>query len=103
VLRLQAGRGGLLTLLDDRAAREALFDGTDAELATLYRRMDSADQSEAFAFNGWEGFEDPRLESFADSAGDCPEMNAQTTSPEWDLPFFHDPIHQRWRENLMPR
>jgi GNAT superfamily N-acetyltransferase len=27
-------------------------------------------------------------------------MNAQTISPEWGLPFFHDPIHQRWRENL---
>jgi hypothetical protein len=59
-----------LTLLDERSAREALFDGTDAELATLYRRMDRAAQTEAFAFSGWEGFEDPRLESFADSAGE---------------------------------
>ena len=56
-----------LTVLDDPAAREALFDGSEAQLATLYHRMDSAAQREAFAYNGWEGFENPRLDAFAGS------------------------------------
>lgn len=54
-----------LTALDDRAARGALFDGTDAELADVYRKMDATAQNEALLFNGWEGFENPRLRKFA--------------------------------------
>lgn len=54
-----------LTVLDDRAARAALFDGTDAELADIYRKMDAAAQREAFHFNGWDGFQNPRLTKFA--------------------------------------
>ncbi len=57
-----------LTLLDEPTAREALFDGTDAQLAAVYRHMNSAAQREAFAYNGWDGFEDPRLVAFADTA-----------------------------------
>jgi hypothetical protein len=48
----------------DDLARAALFDGTDAELATVDRDLDSAAQREAFAYNGWDGFDDARLASF---------------------------------------
>lgn len=59
-----------LTLLDDDGARAALFDGTDAQLAGVYRHMDGAAQREAFAYNGWDGFESPRLISFVGTADD---------------------------------
>ena len=59
-----------LTLLDDDGARAALFDGTDAQLAAVYRRMNRAALREAFAYNGWNGFESPRLISFTGSADD---------------------------------
>ncbi|PPF53450.1 hypothetical protein C5C13_15095 [Clavibacter michiganensis] len=55
-----------LTLLDDSVARSALFDGTDIQLADVYRHMDSAAMSEAFAYNGWHGFNNPRLISFTE-------------------------------------
>ncbi|TFC27617.1 ATP-binding protein [Cryobacterium sp. MDB1-18-2] len=58
-----------LTLLDDAVARAALFDGTDAELSAVYRHMNSAASSEAFAYNGWDGFENSRLVSFAGTTG----------------------------------
>ncbi|GEP49271.1 hypothetical protein MSA03_27790 [Microbacterium saccharophilum] len=54
-----------LTVLDDPLARAALFDGTDAELAAVYRHMSTTALGEAFAYNGWDGFENPRLVSFA--------------------------------------
>lgn len=56
-----------LTVLDDPLARTALFDGNEAELATVYRHMNSAAIREAFAYNGWDGFESPRLVSFAET------------------------------------
>ncbi len=59
-----------LTLLDDAVARAALFDGTDAQLAAVYQHMNSAATREAFAYNGWDGFENPRLVSFAGTAED---------------------------------
>lgn len=59
-----------LTLLDDPVARAALFDGTDAQLAAVYRHMNKAAAREAFAYNGWDGFENPRLVSFAGTADD---------------------------------
>lgn len=59
-----------LTVLDDPVARAALFDGTDDQLAAVYRHMNSAAMREAFAFNGWDGFEDPRLRAFADTNRD---------------------------------
>lgn len=58
-----------LTLLDDAVARAALFDGTDAQLSAVYRHMNSAALREAFAYNGWDGFENPRLVSFAPTTG----------------------------------
>jgi hypothetical protein len=58
-----------LTVLEDGAARAALFDGTDDELADVYRRMNEAALREAFAYNGWDGFTNPRLVSFAGTAG----------------------------------
>lgn len=54
-----------LTVLDDPTARAALFEGTDEELASVYRHMNRVAQREAFAYNGWDGFEDPRLVEFA--------------------------------------
>ncbi|TQJ32623.1 putative DNA-binding protein [Microbacterium sp. SLBN-146] len=54
-----------LTVLDDPLARAALFDGTDVQLAAVYRHMNKAALREAFAYNGWDGFENPRLVSFA--------------------------------------
>jgi len=57
-----------LTLLDNPVARAALFDGTDAQLAAAYGRMNRAAVREAFAYNGWDGFENPRLVSFAGAA-----------------------------------
>ncbi|WAB82720.1 ATP-binding protein [Microcella daejeonensis] len=65
-----AGRAepAFLTLLDDPVARAALFSGTDTELAAVYRHMNTAAIREAFAFNGWDGFENPRLVSFAGAA-----------------------------------
>ncbi|WP_143048747.1 hypothetical protein [Frigoribacterium sp. MCBA15_019] len=54
-----------LTLLDDPVARAALFDGTDAELAAAYRRMNRAAVREALTYNGWDGFENFRLVSFS--------------------------------------
>lgn len=57
-----------LTVLDDPLARTALFDGNEAELATVYRHMNSAAIREAFAYNGWDGFENPRLVSFTETA-----------------------------------
>lgn len=59
------GEPAFLTVLDDSTARAALFIGTDAELASVYRTMDATAQREAFLFNGWEGFENPRLRQFA--------------------------------------
>lgn len=59
-----------LTVLDDPAARAALFDGTDAELAAVYRNMNRVANREAFAYNGWDGFENPRLITFADTDDD---------------------------------
>ncbi|MGE3193761.1 MAG: ATP-binding protein [Microbacteriaceae bacterium] len=59
-----------LTLLDDPVARTALFDGTDDQLSAVYRHMNSAAIREAFAYNGWDGFENPRLVSFAGKAED---------------------------------
>jgi len=59
-----------LTLLDDPVARAALFDGTNAQLAAAYRRMNRAAVREAFAYNGWNGFENPRLVSFAGTDDD---------------------------------
>jgi hypothetical protein len=57
-----------LNVLDDHAARAALFDGSDDQLAAVYRRMNSAADREAFAYDGWDGFADPRLVSFAETA-----------------------------------
>jgi hypothetical protein len=54
-----------LTVLDDGTARAALFDGTDAELAAVYRNMNDVANREAFAYNGWDGFDNPRLITFA--------------------------------------
>ncbi|WIB42681.1 hypothetical protein [Curtobacterium sp. MCLR17_058] len=59
-----------LTLLDDPVARAALFDGTNAQLAAAYRRVNRAAVREAFAYNGWNGFENPRLVSFAGTDDD---------------------------------
>ncbi|WP_434317565.1 ATP-binding protein [Leifsonia sp. P73] len=59
-----------LTLLDEVAARVALFDGSDEELAAVYRQMDRTAISEAFAYNGWNGFTSPRLLAFAESVDD---------------------------------
>jgi hypothetical protein len=57
-----------LTVLDDPVARTVLFDGNDAELAAVFRHMNAAAIREAFAYNGWDGFENPRLVSFASAA-----------------------------------
>jgi hypothetical protein len=57
-----------LAVLDDPVVRAALFDGTDAQLSAVYRHMNSAARREAFAFNGWDGFENPRLVAFAGTA-----------------------------------
>ncbi|AKV85464.1 hypothetical protein AKG07_03210 [Microbacterium sp. CGR1] len=59
-----------LTILNDSVARAALFDGTDAQLAAVYRHMDDTARKEASAFNGWDGFEDQRLRAFTDTVGD---------------------------------
>lgn len=59
-----------LTVLDDPVARAALYDGTEAQLASVYRHMNSAATREAFAYNGWNGFDNPRLVSFAGSGDD---------------------------------
>ncbi|QRY42314.1 ATP-binding protein (plasmid) [Microbacterium hominis] len=63
-----AGRAepAFLAVLDDAAARAALFDGPDTELADVYRKMDATARNEAFLFNGWDGFENPRLREFAE-------------------------------------
>ena len=59
-----------LTALDDPAARAALFEGTDDELAGVYRHMNRVARREAFAYNGWDGFEDRRLVDFAGTGDD---------------------------------
>lgn len=59
-----------LNVLDDPHARGALFDGTDAQLAAAYRHMDKTALRESFAYNGWDGFENPRLVRFAGTAGE---------------------------------
>lgn len=59
-----------LTLLDDFVARAALFDGTDEQLASVYRHMNNVAKDEAFAYNGWDGFENYRLITFSEADGD---------------------------------
>ncbi len=51
-------------LLDDRAARAALFPGSDQDLAEVLRALDQQARSEGVAFSGWMGFEDERIRRF---------------------------------------
>jgi hypothetical protein len=51
-------------LLDERSARQALFPGSDQHLADALRGLDDLARGEAFAFSGWDGFENPRILQF---------------------------------------
>jgi hypothetical protein len=53
-----------LTVLDDAEAREALFSGSEEDLKSAYRMLSSTALREAFAYNGWDGFENRRLHEF---------------------------------------
>lgn len=59
-----------LTLIEDSEARAALFNGNETQLANVYRRMDNAARNAAQMYNGYDGFEDSRLRSFAGIAED---------------------------------
>lgn len=51
-------------LLEDGSARQILFPGSDQELADTLRGLDDLARREAFAFSGWDGFEDERIRRF---------------------------------------
>ena len=51
-------------LLDDPAARAALFPQSDQDLAEVLRELDELARKEAWAFSGWDGFEDPHIVQF---------------------------------------
>lgn len=54
----------VLRLIEEPGVRGALFGGTDAELKKVLQAMDKAAREQAFMFNAWEGFNDPRILHF---------------------------------------
>jgi hypothetical protein len=59
-----------ITIVTDRIAREALFDGDDQLLAHAITQLSEAAQREGFRYNGWDGLEDERVSAFVrDSLG----------------------------------
>jgi hypothetical protein len=51
-------------LISDPAMRKWLFPGTDPELADALREVHRMASREAFAYAGWDGFEDPAIIQF---------------------------------------
>lgn len=58
------GEPAFLMVLENKEARAALFPGTTDALRAVYQRLDKAALRESVRYNGWGGFESPKLRRF---------------------------------------